>query len=101
MKREGNPPTLKVKQRILFKRTNFTCNFFNGYAEVTYDNPKVAQETYKRMVANKQKADLEDNTIKEYRKGLSSWDIFDLYMNDIKNAMKKNGAQMKIEFELL
>ena len=95
------PPTIVVKQRVLTKRTMFLCRFFYGFAEVEYEDEATAKKTYEEMKKNKQKVKLKDNIVTEFRANKSSWEIFDLYLQDIKKAQTKNGAMMSIKYDLI
>ena len=105
MKEENKKvPSIRVKQRIMLKRTEYTCHFFDGFSTVDYKNPKVAQETYKRMKEAKQKVKLEGNTLFEYRPKLKAQEIYDLYIKDIEKGVeqaKKSKGLIKIKYELI
>jgi len=92
-------PSLLVKQRMLRKKTQFQCDFFEGYATVTYDDLRIAEETYKKMKAGRQKVKLKGNIVWDYRKGKTAREIKALYLIDIFNAMKKNGLLFNVTYE--
>lgn len=91
-------PKLFVKQRFLVKRTNYTCEFFDGYAKVTYENKKVAEETYKKMKASEIPCELQDNVIFDLYTDKSARKIYKLYLRDLDRAKMQNGIKMRIEY---
>jgi hypothetical protein len=92
-------PSLLVKERIQFKKTQFQCDFFDGYAKTTYDNLQTAEASYKNMKSGREKVKLEGNVIIQYKKGKTAQEIKDLYLKDIHNAMIKNGVLFKVSYE--
>ena len=98
---ETKVPTMKIYQRFLLKKTTYICNFFQGYALIAYENEKVAQETFKRMLGAGKKVELKGKVLKEYWKGKSAYDIMNLYIDDVKKGMEKNSRMASISYELL
>jgi|GEM_PF-4752185 len=94
-------PILKVKQRVLLKKTEFEVQFFDGYAIVNYSHEKTAKESYKNMKKNRQKCNLKGNEITEYFRGKKAKQILDMYIRDVEKAMKQNGKVMNVQYELI
>lgn len=95
-----SPPVLVIKHRFMIKYQKMRCRFFDGYALTEYGNHQVAKKSYEAMKNSGQKCELAGNVLKEYRKGMKAWAIFDLYLEDVKKAMTKNGKMMNISYDL-
>lgn len=93
-------PTILVKQRVLLKKTNFKCEFFDGYARLTYEDPVVAEESYKAMKNNNLPVVLEGkDVLYDYYDGKSAKYIYKKYLGDIQRAMTKNNFRINITYK--
>lgn len=91
---------INVKQRILLKKTNFLVEIEDGLAKVTYQNKRVAEESYKKMKEQKSLVILNENTIYDYYKNKKAKDILKLYIVDIEKAQNQNNYAFNVSYEV-
>lgn len=94
------PPTLIVKQRLLFKRQKIIIKCYDGIITTKFDSERMAKISYDKMKESGQDVELFKTTVREKREGKNAWALFDINLEEIKRAMKMNNAMMHISFEL-
>ena len=92
---------IKARQRFLLKKNDFEAEIFDGYAKVTYKNPKVASESHARMVVKLPKTKLEGNSVYDYFANLNAKQIMKMYKRDLDIAKMKARRGFSVKYEII
>ena len=94
--------TIRLTQRVLLKKNIIIIEIFDGYAKLTYQNEKIAKQSFEAMLKSRPKVELTGCTLIDYYPKMNAREIYDLFIQDIEKAMANNKkGVMNVKYEIL
>jgi len=94
--------TIRLTQRVLLRKNVILIEIFEGYAKLTYQDEKIAKQSYEAMVKARPMAVLTGCVLMDYYGDVKAKEIYNLFIQDIEKSMSQNKKGiMNVKYELL